>query len=327
MDQKGYVMTGMSFLLIIPIFVLFMVLIDINHANTESKSLIIKSDNVLQISRDLEYNIPRVGRQALKEEAYGVIRSRKPLVNSKKTVKENIQLKMDKITQNYNKDGLKVIYAVRSLKESEDPFLIEINSTIIIVKDNLVHEQYLDQNISLYDPKDPLPDPMPFVKCQNYGGVTINGSRICYGHSLVSYLKSRGEINSEVYENATSPLFIKKCPYDPFKAHGDTKNLDTLKNCIDNGYYHESNDAACYLCRLEGKSTCYHQGMEIFIVPAPQRNVSFFKAPCSVDHVIFSDNSTTIYPGGSLQYYVKGSLIFQLFLDDSHRKKYGLPPI
>ncbi|MEG3224706.1 MAG: hypothetical protein BME94_04025 [Methanobacteriales archaeon Met13] len=327
MNQKGYVMTGMSFLLIIPIFILFMVLIDINHSNTESKSLVIKSESTLQISRDLESNLPRVGRQVLKEEAYEVIKSKKPLIDSKKVLKENIQLKMDKIAQDYNKNGANVTCTIRFLKESEDPFLIEINSNIVIVKDNVVHKQFLDQNISINDPKDPLPDPMPFVKCEKYGGVTINGSRICYGHSIVSYLESRGETNVQVYENATSPLFINRCPYDPFKSHGDTKTLNTLKNCIDNGYFHESNDGACYLCRLEGKSTCYHQGIETFIIPAPQYNTSFANAPCSVDHVIFADNSSTIYPGGNLQYYIDGLITFQLFLDDSHRKKYGLPPI
>ncbi|MDP3066662.1 MAG: hypothetical protein Q8N08_07985 [Methanobacteriaceae archaeon] len=179
MNQKGYVMTGMSFLLIIPIFILFMVLIDINHSNTESKSLVIKSESIIQISRDLESNLPRVGRQVLKEEVYEVIKSKKPLIDSKKVLKENIQLKMDKIAQDYNKNGANVTCTIRFLKESENPFLIEINSNIVIVKDNMVHKQFLDKNISINDPKDPLPDPMPFVKCEKYGGVTLNGSRIC----------------------------------------------------------------------------------------------------------------------------------------------------
>jgi hypothetical protein len=326
MDNNGYVMAGMSFLLILPVFTLFMVLIDINYANTESKSLLIKSETTSHVFRDIESNIPRVGRQALKEEAYTVINSKKPLINSRKVTKDNIQLKMDQITQNYNKDGWNLSCTIQSVTESEDPFQVEVTSTVVVNKDDVSHQQVLHQKISINDPEDPLPDPMPFVKCNEYGGAAINGSRIFYGHSLASYLESRGKNNWAVYENATSPLFINKCPYDPFKAHGNPNTMETLKNCLDNGYYHESNDGACYLCRLEGKSTCYHQGIEIFIVPHPSCNQSE-TAPCSVDHVLFGENGSDIYPGGSVQYFKVDGLIFQLFLDNSHRKKYGITPI
>ncbi|MEN6329195.1 MAG: hypothetical protein ABFC91_02765 [Methanobacteriaceae archaeon] len=326
MDHDGYVMTGTSFLLILPVIILLMVLIDVNFADTESKSMLLESENALHIFQDLESNIPRIGRQVLKEEAYTVLDSKKPLYDSKKVTRDNMQLKIDQITGDYNKNGLQVTCTIQSVKESEDPFEVEVTSVVVVKKEKVSHQQILHQKISLNDPNDPIPDPMPFVKCEEYGGVSVNGSRILYGHSLASYLQVRGEKNWAVYENATSPLFINQCPYDPFKGHGTPVTLETLKNCLDNGFYHESNDGACFLCRLEGKSTCYHQGLEIFIVPTPTRNQSY-NAPCSVDHVVFGDNSSEIYPGGSIQYFKDGDLIFLLFLDDSHRKKYGLPPI
>jgi hypothetical protein len=303
-----------------------MVVIDVNYADTESKSLLIHSENSLHVFQDLEFSLPRLGRQVLKEEAYAVIDSKKPLSDSRKSTKDNLQRKIDQITQNYNKYGLQVNCTVQSIKESDNPFEVEVTSTVVVQKYRASHQRTLHQKIAINGPKDPLPDPMPFVKCNEYGGVSINGSRIYYGHSLASYLEIRGEKNWEVYENASSPLFIKQCPYDPFVGHGTPVTMETLKNCLDNGFYHESNDGACYLCRLEGKSTCHHQGLEIFILPPPTLNQSD-SAPCSVDHVLFGDNSSDIYPGGSIKYYQEGVLIFQLFLDDSHRKKYGLPPI
>ncbi len=327
MDNNGYVMAGMSFLLILPVLVLFVMIINVNYADTESKSQFIESESSLNVFRDFESNIPRLGRQVLKEEAFTVVNSKKPLLNSRKSTKDNLQLKIDQITQDYNNKGLQVSCTVQSIKESDDPFQVEVTSSVTVQKDKVAHKQTLHQKIPINDPDDPLPDPMPFVKCNEYGEVSINGSRIYYGHSLASYLEQRGEKNWDVYENASSPLFIKQCPYDPLIGHGaPNTTMETLKNCLDNGFYHESNDGACYLCRLEGKSTCYHQGLEIFILPPPTHNQSD-NAPCSVDHVLFGDNNSDIYPGGSIQYYQEGDLIFLLYLDSSHRKKYGLPPI
>lgn len=326
MDNCGYVMTGTSFLLILPVLTLFMVLVDVNYGDTESKVQYIESENSLHVFQDLESNIPRLARQVLKEEAYTVINSEKSLTDSKKSTRDNLQLKVDQITQNYNNHGLKVNCTVLSIKESDDPFEVEVTSLVVVQKDKVSHQKILHQKISINDPNDPLPDPMPFVKCSEYGGASINGSRIYYGHSLALYLEQRNEKNGMVYENASSPLFINQCPYDPFVFHGDPVTMETLKNCLDNGFYHESNDGACYLCRLEGKSTCHHQGLEIFIVPHPTCNQSD-NAPCSVDHVLFGDDGGDIYSGWSIQYHQEGDLIFQLFLDDSHRKKYGLPPI
>jgi hypothetical protein len=326
MDNGGYVMTGTSFLLILPVLTLFMVLVVVNYADTESKAQFIESENCLHVFQDLESNIPRLARQILKEEAYTVINSGKPLPDSKKSTRDNLQLKVDQVAQNYDNHGLKVNCTVLSIKESDNPFEVEVTSSVVVQKNKVSHQEILHQKISINELNDPLPDPMPFVKCNEYGGASINSSRIYYGHSLASYLEQRGEKNWMVYENASSPLFINQCPYDPFVFHGDPVTMGTLKNCLDNGFYHESNDGACYLCRLEGKSTCPHQGLEIFILPHPTSNQSDY-APCSVDHVLFAEDGSDIYPGGSIQYHQEGDLIFQLYLDDSHRKKYGLPPI
>ena len=84
-------------------------------------------------------------------------------------------------------------------------------------------------------------------------------------------------------------LIIKKCPYDPYIHHG---NSLTLKNCIDNGYYHESVGGSCYLCRLEGKGKCPHYGFEVFIKPR-ENNIN--QSISSSDYVIFFEQYTGRY--------------------------------
>jgi len=122
---------------------------------------------------------------------------------------------------------------------------------------------------------------------------------------VLHHLKS-----TESYIEATAPLYIKKCPYDPYIQHGDP---GVLKDCLDKGYFHESADGSCYLCRLEGKGKCPHYGMEVFIqTHTPLKNESL---SCS-DHVVFSDH----YNGEKINPDDWNSLI----LDSSHKKKYGL---
>ena len=84
-------------------------------------------------------------------------------------------------------------------------------------------------------------------------------------------------------------------------------------DCLDKGYFHESADGSCYLCRLEGKGKCPHYGFEVFIqTHTPLKNESL---SCS-DHVVFADH----YNGEKINPDDWDSLI----LDSSHRKKYGL---
>ncbi|RBQ22830.1 hypothetical protein ALNOE001_15310 [Candidatus Methanobinarius endosymbioticus] len=48
--------------------------------------------------------------------------------------------------------------------------------------------------------------------------------------------------NPKACENATAPLIIRKCIYDPYEQHGEG---NCMKNCVDNGYFHESADCSC----------------------------------------------------------------------------------
>lgn len=332
MDNKGYVMSGMSFLLVLPAIILCMVCVDLTLAGENLTALHLESGNILNLAEDLEANIPLVGREVIKDTADEVTETEEPLADSRKTIRNKIQVKMDEISLKVsNKTGLNVECNITSVATAADPFQVEVNSSILVKKDSVAHHENISQNISLIDPQCPVKDPLPFIKCKNYGGVQINGSRIFYGSSLTQYLMARGVENALSYENATAPLIIKKCPYDPYLWHGKDPGFIILKNCIDNGYFHESSDGSCFLCRLEGKGTCPHYGMETFISPGRSSNSSgngtVLSGPCSSDHVIFNDTTwfAGTYAGRELVFYFDGLNYFKLFLDNGHRQKYGLP--
>ncbi|WP_321422928.1 hypothetical protein [uncultured Methanobacterium sp.] len=315
------------------------VLVDMTVDQTNIQQDTLNSQDVIGVTTDLEANLPLIGREVLRDKSLEVIHSGKPLSNSRREVKEELQNRMNNFCSRFNGNGMLVECKILKVDNGFDPFCVEVKSRCTVSKGTLKHQVNLTQNISLVNGSFPIYDPLPFIKCRNYGGATIKGDRIYYGSSLEKYLKSRGVENFEAYENATSALSIKKCPYDPYTLHGDTDELVNLKNCIDNGFYHESNDGSCFLCRLEGKGTCPHNGIETFITPAPCVNTLFSNlsgnvlmlnnsstAPSSVDHVIFNDTgSNGTYSGCRLIYFNNGTHNFQLYLDNAHRQKYGLP--
>lgn len=334
MDNKGYVMGIVSFLLILPSILLLVVFIDVSNIGSIADQYAISSDVVYGGAEDVTANLPVVGREVIREKSEEVASSGKPLLNSRETIKNEIQYRMDQICLGYNKSGVKVDCKIISIDNSDDPLKVKVKSSFRVSKGNLAHTKTLTQNISLDSNEAPIQDPLPAVKCKEFGGLKMEGDRIFYGSSLSNYLKSRGVENYAVYENATSPRYIKKCPYDPYILHGnrgygDNVSFINLKNCIDNGFFHESNDGSCIFCRLEGKGTCPHYGLETFIIPGIINNShqtinSSLPAPSSVDHVIFTDTGD-IYPGNPIIFSSDGNSSFQIFLDNSHRKKYGLP--
>ena len=320
MDQKGYVISSLSFLLIIPAICIVATFVNMTHTGSQSQALSIQSDVVLSTTSDVENNIPPIAEKLLQKTANDVIKCGCPLQDSRRVIKSSLQDEMDNLNEKYTNEGINATCKIISVDTAEDPFKVEINSTISVNKGNVIHKENTSQDISIIDPNYPLPDPLPFIKCKNFGGVTNTSTRIVYGASLVNYLKNENMSNAEVYLNATAPLIIKKCPYDPYISHGHSKNLTDLKNCIDNGYFHESSDGACYLCRLEGKGICSHYGMETFIIPSASANETLTSGPCGSDHVIFNDH----YEGYSSIYCSNSTGYYKIFLENGHRSKYGL---
>lgn len=295
--DKGYVLNGTVLLLIIPVFILLFSALTVlnyeNRANYDSMN----SNDVISTFKDVKDNIPVITLDVLNESAYEVIEENMTIINSSEYVKEKVQERINKLS--YDCDVNCTIKSIASYEN--DPFYIEVNSTITVQKDNIKHVENISQLVSI----EGLPDPLPFTKCDS---ISHNMTCIEYHHGLVAYLG--GVENGSFYENATSPFIIKKCPYEPYETHG---SIPVMLDCIQNGYYHKSNDGACYLCRLEGRATCIHQGLETFIISYMLNNGSTI---ASIDHVIFND----LYEG---QPFIINST-YALFLDEAHQKKYGI---
>ena len=210
---------------------------------------------------------------------------------------------MEEYYDNYN---ILINSSLISIENTTDPFSYKFKTRISSVKGDYSFDNVISSDVDCIN----LKDPVPLLFCKGHNGLNWNDTDYRYGNSLSEFLKSKGVENYSFYENASSPLIVKKCPYDPYVHHGDP---GVLRDCLDTGYFHESADGSCYLCRLEGKGKCPHYGMEVFIqTHTPLGNESL---SCS-DHVVFADH----YNGEKIDPDDWDSLI----LDSSHRKKYGL---
>ena len=244
-----------------------------------------------------------------------VIKKKTPCTDSKEDLKKIIDEKLKAENDEYYKDyGIRIESHVSSIENSSNPFAVKIKTYISSVKGDLSYKNVLEDDVSV----EGLRDPVPILICGKDPSFKYNETIVEYGYSLSNYLKDNGVANYSCYINATVPNIVKKCPYDPYKHHGDGY---AMKNCRDNGYYHESRDGACYMCRLEAKAGCEHYGFETFIIPHPTNETNLTSA-CGSDHVIFSDD---IYPGVEVSYYSENGMNEILFLDpNGHRVKYGM---
>jgi len=324
MDKRGYVLSGFTFLLMIPAILIVAAFADMAKTGEESVNTVLQSDNTFYAVNDVQKNVGYFTLDILRETADDITETGIPLKDSRVAVKSTLQTKIDDFTQNYTDytGADEVKCTILRVDSAPDPFKIEVYFNIYIKKGKIAHNESIKQFIDINDKQ--IPDPMPFTKLKPFGIPKMDNSTglILYGSSLYEYLNSRGLENAEVYNGSTSPLFIKKCPYDPYISHGNGKSFDVLKNCIYCKYFHESSDGACFMCKLEGKVTCEHYGMETFIIPHIFFNSTLLKAPCSSDHVIFSNDT---YPGVPLEFYFEGSEHHLIFFDNGHRQKYGLP--
>lgn len=156
LDDKGYIMSVLSFLLIIPSILLLIVVVDMVNLD-ESSNIMLKSDTSFHISGDVERNIPIISMQVLKESAEEVVATGDSIPNSRMVIKNMVESKMNNLNANYqNNTGVSVKCTIKSVDSAPDPFEVEINSSISITKDNISYNRDISQNISilgLYPPK------------------------------------------------------------------------------------------------------------------------------------------------------------------------------
>ena len=316
-DEKGNFSIIIASLILIGFLLLSIIVLNtvINHEDENNE--IISSNNYQYIVNDYIRNLPLIEREALEELSEEVMKSKRPCLDSKsdlkKIIDEKLSVKNQEYLENYN---IRINSSLIAIENTSNPFSYKFKTYVSSVNGDYSFERVISSDVDCIG----LRDPVPLLYLKDYSGLSYNDSSYNYGNSLSEFLRANGVENHSFYINASSPLIIKKCPYDPYKHHGDD-NGKVMKNCRDNGYYHESRDGACYLCRLEGKGGCEHYGFETFINPHKTNETGRVSA-CGSDHVIFSDD---IYSGVEVIYNDEDGLNEILYLDShGHKVKYGM---
>ena len=305
-DSKGNIIVGTTAILIAVLLLLCIFVVStinlIEHGNIDSAS----NDNFKYIVEDYSKNLEIIERQSIAEVTQKAFDGW-PIFNSQKEIKKKLNKHLEEKNIEYNeKYGVKIASEIISIENSDSPWYVLFKVKLNVEKNGESYSDIVEKLV----PVEGLRDPLPIEKLTVASGILTYDDTYHYGTALSAYMLIHDLKSPESYIEATAPLTIRKCPYDPYIHHGDPGVLD---DCLEKGYFHESADGSCYLCRLEGKGKCPHYGFEVFIqTHTPLKNESL---SCS-DHVVFSDH----YNGWKLNENDWNSLI----LDNSHRKKYGL---
>ena len=305
-DSKGNLIVGATAILIVSLLLICIFVVSsinyIQNENIDSQA----NDNFKYIVGDYTQNLEIYGRDAIARATQKVFTGL-PVTNSEKQIKKNLNKILDEKNKEYEeKYSTKITSEVLSVENTDSPWKILFKVKLNIQKDNEKYSKIIEKNASV----EGLKDPLPIDKLSLLSGILTYNNQIHYKASLSAYMLLHNLDSPESYLGATAPLYIKKCPYDPYIHHGDP---GVLKDCLKQGYFHESADGSCYLCRLEGKGKCPHYGFEVFIQTHTLLNNETLS--CS-DHVVFADH----YNAKKIDPYDLNSLI----LDSSHRKKYGI---
>lgn len=320
-DEKGNFSIIISSLILISFLILSIIVLNTAIDERNENNQIISSNQFQYALNDYMRNIPILEREALEELSEEVINNKRPCRDSKRDLKEIIDEKLSVKSQEYwDNYNIRIDSSLIAIENTSNPFSYKFKTYVSSSKGDYSYENTVSNDVDCIN----LKDPIPLLYCKGYYGLSHNETTYHYGKSLSEFLRRNGVANYTCYINASSPFIVRKCPFDPYKHHGDDNGL-VMKNCRDNGYYHESRDGACYLCRLEGKCGCEHYGFETFINPQKTNETGLVSA-CGSDHVIFSDDA---YPGVEVIYNSEntseGMMNEILYLDPhGHKVKYGM---
>ena len=305
-DSKGNLIIGTTAILIVALLLICIFVIScINYIQNENIDSV-QNDNFKYLIDDYTQNLEISQRDAIAKATQKIFNGLH-IFNSENQIKKNLNEILDEKNKEYEeKYGVKITSEVLSVENTDSAWKILFKTRLNVQKDNEKFSKIIEKNATI----EGLRDPLPLAKLTIASGILTYDDKIHYQEGLSAYMLLHQFDSPESYIEATAPLYIKKCPYDPYIHHEDPGVLD---DCLKQGYFHESADGSCYLCRLEGKGKCPHYGFEVFIqTHTPLKNESL---SCS-DHVVFADH----YNGQKIDPDDWNSLI----LDSSHQKKYGL---
>ena len=299
-NNQGYITTTLILLMIIPTLMIILITLDQNQHHTQQTSTQIENDKLTKTTQTYKDEITQQTQKAVSEVTQNQTQTKKPLKDAKQTIKQQQQKNLNTKTQQYQKThNIQIECIINQVKQTNDPFKIEINYTINAANKKSQITQTTSQQVTLENNKYPIYDPQPFLK-----------AKVIKQQNTVRY-KTNTNLTS-TYNDAYSGYIIHKCPYSDYHEHANSNQ--TFNYCLKNHYYHISHDGLCLFCRMENQTTCPHNGLETFIIPVFKTQ----KAITSIDHVLF--NQTNQYNGQ----YTQIDDTTYLYLDKGHKNKYGL---
>ena len=282
-DSKGNIIAGTTAILIITLLLICIFVVTsinyIQNENMDSQS----NDNFKYIVDDYTQNLEISEREAIDGATQKVFNGL-PVINSENQIKKNLNKLLDERNEEYEKRyNVKIDSETLSVENTDSPWKLLFKVKLNIEKDDEKFSKIVEKNASV----EGLRDPLPIAKLTVLSGILTYDNQIHYKTALSAYMVLHNFDSPESYIEATAPLYIKKCPYDPYIHHGDYGVMD---DCLKNGYFHESADGSCYLCRLEGKGKCPHYGFEVLFKRIPPLKTN----RCHVLTMLFLRTTTTV---------------------------------
>lgn len=305
-EEKGYTTSIILLIMIIPLILLLTITVEEYNHEVDSTVKNLQSKKMKSTAEDIENSIIISTKESLHNITLDAMIKKKALTNSRQSLKQAIQSRINLYKNSHFKDSIIVDATIRDVKASDDPFKIEIHYSLTVTSNNSRISKDIKREVEITDKNYPVYDPLPTLKT----GSAFTNDYVAYGYNLYNYINLE---NASVYINSIQPITIRKCPYDDYAQHGNDNK--TILNCLNNHYYHNSHDGLCLLCRLENKTSCNDYGFETFIQP----RIKTVNAPASIDHVLLNSRNTQ-YSGENIT--IDNNTV--LYLDNGHKAKYGL---
>ena len=217
-DEKGNFSIILTSLILIGFLLLSIIILNVAINQERENGEIVSSNNFQYIVNDYIRNLPLIEHEALEDLSEEIIKDKRPSLDSKSDLKEIVDGKLSaKNKEYYENYGIQINSSLIAIENTSNPFSYKFKTHILSVKGDYSFEKIVSSDVDCID----LKDPVPILYLKDYHGLSYNESFYNYGNSLSEFLRSKGVENYSFYIDANSPLIIRKCPYDPYKHHGD----------------------------------------------------------------------------------------------------------
>ena len=211
-DEKGNMIVGTTAILVVALILICIFVVSsinyINNQNIDSET----NDNFKYIVDDYSTNLEISGREAIAQ-ATEKVYSGLPVLNSNNQIKKNLNKILNEKNEEYDKKyGIKITSETQSVENTDSPWKLLFKVKLNVEKGNEKFSKIIEKNASV----EGLRDPLPIAKLTVLSGILTYDDKIHYKTALAGYMLLHHFDSPESYIEATAPLTMKKCPYDPY---------------------------------------------------------------------------------------------------------------